>query len=97
MPVTGIFAARLSGRDGIMRQGVASLGTRPAVKEQGIQLLETHLFDFSDDLYGQRVQVELLHKFRDETSFKDIDALRNQIERDAQNARDYFARLAANA
>jgi len=97
MPVTGIFAARLSGRDGIMRQGVASLGTRPAVKEQGMQLLETHLFDFSDDLYGQRVQVELLHKFRDETSFKDIDALRNQIERDAQNARDYFARLAANA
>jgi len=91
MPVTGIFAAQLTSQDGIARQGVASLGTRPAVKHQGMQLLETHLFDFSGDLYGQRVRVELLHKFRDETSFKDVDALRAQIAIDADQARTYFA------
>lgn len=97
MPVTGIFAAQLKARDGIQRYGVASVGTRPAVREQGIQLLETHLFDFSGDLYGQRVWVELLHKFRDETSFKNVDALRDQIALDAQNARTYFAQLALKA
>jgi len=97
MPVTGIFAAQLKGQDGIRRNGVASLGTRPAVKEQGMQLLETHLFDFSGELYGQRVRVELLHKFRDETSFKNVDALRDQIELDAQNARTFFAQLALKA
>ncbi len=93
VPVTGIFAARLTGPDGVARPGVASLGTRPAVKTAGLQLLETFLFDFNGDLYGQRVQVELLHKFRDEASFSDLDALRAQIAIDAANARAYFAAL----
>lgn len=91
VPVTGIFAARLRTPDGIAHPGVASLGTRPAVKTAGVQLLETHLFDFSADLYAQRVQVELLHKFRDEAPFASLDALRRQIARDVAEARDYFA------
>jgi len=95
MPVTGIFAAELTTPDGKKRQGVASLGTRPTVKHQGMQLLETHLFDYSGDLYGQRVRVALLHKFRDETSFRDIDALRAQIALDSDHARDYFAQRVA--
>jgi len=97
MPVTGIFAARLQCPDGKTFQGVSSLGTRPAVKDQGKQLLETFLFDFSGDLYGQRVRVALLHKFRDETHFTDLDALRAQIALDADNARHYFAQLASKA
>jgi riboflavin kinase / FMN adenylyltransferase len=91
VPVTGIFAAKLITQDGMIRQGVASLGTRPAVKQQGMQLLEIHLFDFFGDLYGKRVRVELLYKFRDETSFKNVDALRAQIALDASHARQYFA------
>lgn len=97
MPVTGIFAALLTGQDGIKRQGVASLGTRPAVKEQGLQLLETHIFDFSGDLYGQRVRVALLHKFRDERSFNDVQALRDQIALDVNHARLYFSQKDACA
>ena len=93
VPVTGIFAARMTGADGVARPGVASLGTRPAVKTAGLQLLETFLFDFDGDLYGQRVQVQLLHKFRDEAGFTDLDALRAQIATDASNARNYFAAL----
>ncbi len=93
VPVTGIFAARLTGADGVAHAGVASLGTRPAVKAAGLQLIETYLFDFDGDLYGQRVRVELLHKFRDETSFSSLDALRAQIAIDADNARHYFAAL----
>jgi riboflavin kinase/FMN adenylyltransferase len=97
VPVTGVFAARLIGSDGTPHIGVASLGTRPAVKTAGAQLLEIHLFDFDGDLYGQRVQVELLHKFRDEARFSDLAALRAQIAADAAQARAFFASLAASA
>jgi riboflavin kinase / FMN adenylyltransferase len=48
-------------------------------------------------MYGQRVRVALLHKFRDETHFTDLDALRAQIALDADNARHYFAQLASKA
>jgi riboflavin kinase/FMN adenylyltransferase len=93
VPVTGIFAARLTGSDGVARTGVASLGTRPTVKSAGLRLLETFLFDFQGDLYGQRVRVELLHKFRDELGYADIATLRAQIADDAAQARAFFASL----
>ena len=93
LPVTGIFAALLHAEDGVARPGVASLGTRPAVKEAGVQLLETFVFDFDGDLYGQRVRVELLKKFRDEARFADLDALRVQIAADVADARSFFAEL----
>jgi riboflavin kinase/FMN adenylyltransferase len=94
IPVSGIFAARLTARDGVARPSVASLGTRPSVKQAGARLLEVHVFDFDGDLYGQRVQVELLHKFRDEAHFSDLDALRAQIAADAAQARAFLAQAA---
>ena len=90
VPVSGIFAARLTAGDGIARPGVASLGIRPTVKSAGVRLLETFLFDFDGDLYGQRVRVELLHKFRQELRFGSLDALKAQIADDARQARDWF-------
>lgn len=91
VPVGGIFAARLVEADGSARPGVASLGVRPSVRSGGVRLLETHLFDFDGDLYGRRVSVQLLHKFRDERRFADLAALKDQIARDAMQARAWFA------
>ena len=55
------------------------------------ELLEPHFFDFDGDLYGQRIAVELVSFIRDELVFEDVEALRVQIARDAEQAR---ARLA---
>jgi len=66
--------------------GVASLGTRPTVG--GVHtLLEVHLFDFAADIYGREIEVEFVAKLRDEERFDTLEALVEQIHRDAAQAR----------
>lgn len=85
-PLTGIFAVRVRGAADAVLPGVASLGTRPTVN--GIEpLLETHLFDFSGDLYGREIEVEFVEKLRDELRFDSVDVLVEQMHRDARDAR----------
>jgi riboflavin kinase/FMN adenylyltransferase len=85
-PVAGIFAVQVHGVASGALPGVASLGTRPTVG--GVEaLLEAHLFDFSDDLYGREIAVEFAAKLRDEQRFATLDALVEQMQRDAADAR----------
>lgn len=84
--LAGIYAVRLHGLGDAALPGVASLGTRPTVGG-GEKLLEVHLFDFDEDIYGRHVSVEFVHKLRDEEHFETIEALKSQIARDAQVAR----------
>jgi riboflavin kinase/FMN adenylyltransferase len=85
-PVEGIFAVRVRGIAPEALPAVASLGRRPTVAG-GEALLEVHVFDFSADLYGRRIEVEFVAKLRDEERFADLDALVAQMHRDAQAAR----------
>jgi riboflavin kinase/FMN adenylyltransferase len=86
-PVQGIFAVRVRGvGDGAM-PAVASLGMRPTVNGKE-PLLEAHLFDFDGDLYGKKIQVEFVEKLRDEEKFDSLDAMVQQIHRDAARARE---------
>jgi riboflavin kinase/FMN adenylyltransferase len=85
-PLHGIFAVRVHGVEEAPLRGVASLGTRPTVG--GVHtLLEVHVFDFSADLYGREIEVEFVAKLRDEEHFPTLDALVEQIHRDAAQAR----------
>ena len=90
-PLTGIFAVRVHGLPGGSRSGVASVGVRPTVKENGKPLLEVFVLDFNATVYGKRITVEFLQKLRDEVRFPDVDALARQIGRDVAEAREYFA------
>ena len=85
-PVKGIFAVRVRWGNSGWREGVANLGTRPAVGGEGF-LLEAHLFDFMGDLYGQRLEVEFVKKLRNEAHFADIDDLVVQMREDERQAR----------
>jgi riboflavin kinase/FMN adenylyltransferase len=89
--VSGIFVVQVHGVEAQPLPAVASLGTRPAVEANGRLLLEVHLLDWSGDLYGRRVQVEFLRRLREERHYDQLEALRAQIDLDAQQARDYFA------
>jgi riboflavin kinase/FMN adenylyltransferase len=85
-PLNGIFAVRVHGVGAAPLRGVASLGTRPTVG--GVHtLLEVHVFDFSADLYGREIEVEFVAKLRDEEYFPTLEALVEQIHRDAAEAR----------
>ncbi|MEW6132160.1 MAG: bifunctional riboflavin kinase/FAD synthetase [Pseudomonadota bacterium] len=90
-PLSGVFAVEVCGLNGAPLKGVASLGTRPTVHENGKPTLEVFIFDFRDELYGRRLRVDFLKKLRDEEKYPDLDALINQINRDVDNARAFFA------
>jgi riboflavin kinase/FMN adenylyltransferase len=88
--VHGIYAVRVLGI-GAPRPGVASAGLRPTVDQSGRWLLEVHLFDFAQEVYGQLVRVEFLHKLRDEEKFESLEELTAAIRNDTQQARALFA------
>lgn len=89
-PMDGIFAVRVRGVGEGLRDGVASLGTRPTVG--GVRpLLETHVFDFSGDLYGREIEVEFVARLREERRFDDLGAMVDQMHRDAAAARAVLA------
>lgn len=90
-PVQGVFAVTMRGLGEKPLPGVANVGSRPTVTGNETMLLETHLLDFSGDLYSKRVEVEFHQKIRDERRFGGISELRAQIEQDIQAARAFFA------
>lgn len=84
-PVSGVYVVKTL-LDGKEIGGVANVGQRPTVN--GVrQQLEVHLFNFEQDLYGRQLEVCLLHKLREEVKFPSFDALKTQIELDAEAAR----------
>ena len=89
----GVFAVKCFGAATRGLEGVASLGTNPAVRHGGPATLEAFLFDFSGDLYARRLTIEFVKKLRDEADFASLDALREQIQRDCDAAREYFRAL----
>ncbi|MDP9414086.1 MAG: bifunctional riboflavin kinase/FAD synthetase [Pseudomonadota bacterium] len=85
-PRFGIYAVRGRLRDGHVLAGAANLGIRPTF-DPAKELLEPYFFDFSGDLYGQTIEVELVSFLRPEAKFDSIDALKAQIDADCAEAR----------
>jgi len=86
IPLWGIFAVRVHGEGLADHPAVASLGTRPTV-DGTVPLLEVHAFDFAGDLYGRLLRVDFVARLRDELKFESLDALVEQMHRDAVEAR----------
>ncbi len=101
LPANGVYAVRsrvgiVAGADGVPRSrdaapygGVCNVGVKPTVQSSGPVTAEVHLFGFDGrDLYGERVRVAFLERLRDERRFESIDALLEQIAKDADAARE---------
>jgi riboflavin kinase / FMN adenylyltransferase len=82
----GVFAVHLETPDGVVRGGMANVGTRPTVNGM-TESLEVFVFDFSGDLYGLEVRVDFLERLRSEQKFAGLDALKAQLELDKKAAR----------
>ena len=67
--------------------GIANIGNRPTLEGDDRFLLEVHLFDYDRDVYGRHVEVDFVERIREERKFESFDALREQIQRDVQRAR----------
>ncbi|WP_269931646.1 bifunctional riboflavin kinase/FAD synthetase [Aminobacter sp. HY435] len=83
----GIYAVRFRRADGTLHDGVASFGRRPTVDDNGAPLLETFVFDFTGDLYGEIASVSFFGYLRGEVKFEGLDALVVQMKRDEEEAR----------
>lgn len=86
-PAFGVYAIRVRLPDGETRPGVANIGVKPTLGGVPEPLLEAHIFDFAGSLYGQELEVALLHFLRPEQRFETFQALRAQIILDAEAAR----------
>ncbi len=86
VPMTGIFAVRVSGGGLRDAPGVAYIGTRPVVN--GVEpLLEPHIFDFDGNLYGKTLAVDFIAHVREDRTFSGLDELVEQMKKDALAAR----------
>src|SRR5438270_7069773 len=81
IPRRGVYVSAIL-IDKQWRQSVTNVGVRPTFGDTAQSSIETHVLDWSHDLYGRTVRVRFLHRLRDEKKFSSIDELRSQIERD---------------
>jgi riboflavin kinase / FMN adenylyltransferase len=89
----GIYAVRVGrghGKNRVRLDGVASFGRRPTF-DNGAPLLEIFLFDFRDDLYGERLDVAFIGFIREELKFDHVDALVRRMDDDSRKAREQLA------
>lgn len=89
-PAYGIYAVRGLLPDGRVLDGAANLGIRPSF-DPPKELLEPHFFDFSESLYDQVIEVQMVHFLRPEAKFDGLDALTAQIAKDCDDARQILA------
>ena len=92
VPPNGVYATTTT-VGGVVRPSVTNIGARPTVGPSGPTTVETHLFNFDQDLYGASVRLGFVLRLRDERAFESLDALRAQISADCDRARVLFDRL----
>lgn len=88
LPLLGVYVVQVRLGNRVV-QGVANIGKRPTV-DGTKNILEIHLLDFDDSIYGALLQVFFLHKLRDEVKFTSVDALITQIHNDIAAAKSFL-------
>ncbi len=92
VPSRGVYISETRRKEKIY-QSVTNVGITPTFEERLKITIETHLLDFDDDLYGEKIEVSFLKKLRGEIKFNSVDELVEQIQKDVLSCRDYFKAL----
>lgn len=92
VPRHGVYATKVYLENGSSYIAVTNVGVRPTVSDEDRVSVESHLLDYSGNLYGRQARVEFFCFLRDERRFDSFDALSEQIHEDAEAAKAYFAR-----
>lgn len=92
MPHKGVYITRTHYRD-MTYESITNVGSNPTFKENLVINIETNIFDFDLDIYGEKIEIEFLKKIRDEKKFSTVNDLINQIKLDVDNSRNYFKKI----
>ncbi|MFV0387746.1 MAG: bifunctional riboflavin kinase/FAD synthetase [Pyrinomonadaceae bacterium] len=90
IPKYGVYATATL-IDGTWRRSITNVGVRPTFKTDSEPSVETFVFDFDDELYGDVLRIRFLHRIRSEQKFSGIEELKAQIDKDAETAQRYFS------
>ena len=93
IPAFGVYATRVYLDDGSEHMGVTNIGVRPTVNHTDTVTAETFILDYSGNLYGKSVRLDFYKRLRPEKKFGSVEELRDQILKDADDARSYFQNI----
>ena len=89
IPLHGVYACEVRLADQY-RPAAVNIGYRPTVTESGEALLEAHILDFNEDLYGKTIEVIFRQKIREEVKFSSLEELKQHISADVEQVRELF-------
>ena len=90
IPAYGVYASKVILEDGKRYQAATNIGVRPTIEDGKGVSVEAFLLDFEGDVYGQTVGLELYRHLRPERTFPSLEALQEEVSKNAQQTRDYF-------
>ena len=90
LPEIGVYASKVK-IDDKQYIGITNVGTRPTVDDAAKITIETHVLDYSGDLYGKIIEVDLVYRIRDIKKFANTQQLLKQINDDKETARELLA------
>ena len=93
IPAHGVYATKVYLEDGSEHIGVTNVGIRPTVSDSNFVTAETHILNFQANLYNKTVRIEFYYLIRTEIKFSNIEALKEQIQRDCKTVEEYFKTL----
>ncbi len=93
IPGNGVYLVSVAGAGIQQRYGIMNIGVRPTVSAGTAQVIEVHMFDFSRDIYGERLEVTFLRRLRDERRFASVAELVEQLGKDRDHARRLISSL----
>lgn len=91
MPALGVYSAMVRTAEGRRLPAVVNIGNRPTFGENKPVTTEVHILDFDEDLYGQKLDIELMRYVRSEKKFSGVDELKEQIRKDCDLTRQYLS------
>lgn len=89
IPTKGVYVSKCTVGKNIWHS-ITNVGNNPTFNDTTKLFVETHIFDFDNDIYGEEIKVEFLHKLRDEAKFSGVNELIKQIKSDIDEAKEFF-------
>ena len=92
LPPDGVYATTAI-LDGVIHASITNIGVRPTFESNGDRTVETHIFDFSSDLYGRELSIAFIARLREERRYADATALKAQMHDDFAQAKALFRQI----
>lgn len=89
LPPFGVYVSRIL-VDGKVYGGITNVGKKPTIEGDNPAGVETHIFDYNEDVYGKEIEIQFLHYMRAEKKFDSVEELKNQMTRDIEQGKTYL-------